>query len=128
MREVEIHYFVPENLTELEQLVGKSVGVSSINSVTAQPLPDVTPMVLGDDPRVWDYEFLVQAKDNSTGRLKPKRKILAFVVSNDSLVIDQEGVLLYPGKYESVSYTPKSRGYKRRLELLRRNDSWREPR
>ena len=132
MREVKIHYFVPENAGELEGLVGKSVGVSQFDSITGQPLPTVTPMVLktgygkADEAVSREYEFLIQAADNSKGRLQPKRKILGYIVASTSLKFDQEGVLI-PSKSDVVDYTPRLKVYKEVLQLLNDNNQWREP-
>ena len=130
MKEVKIHYFVPETHAELESLVGKSVGVKISGANVAEPMIFTGKIDSSIDKEVEndEYEFLRQASDRED---RPFKEILGFRKSCEDTFFDRDGVRI--SNCNIVSYKPHSRmfgdspEYKEKLQLLKYNNLWRKP-
>ena len=120
MKELNIHYFVPENEGELEQLVGKSVGVID----TGNPHLGTIPMTL--HKRYERYEFIVQDMRDARSRI-PVERILGYEPS--SMEFNEDGIRIDLTCCEERYYTFASSisDYQKRLQLLKQNSQWRQP-
>lgn len=133
MKEVNVHYFVPENAQELESLVEKPVGVKISGANPPEPMTFNGSL---DN----EYEFLRQSVNHIDGEDIVSGKIFGFRKSCDDVDFDRDGVRI--SGYHIVTYNPSttrsgpsaeikvfshsSPGYEERLQLLKFNNQWRE--
>ena len=128
MKEVNIHYFVPENAQELEGLVEKPVGVkiSSANSAEPMIFIDLSDRGIYGKTAI-EYEFVtLSVERREYGEDIPLKKILGFKQFCDRVRFDKDGVSI--SGFENLRrYKPDCTEYFRLSQLLKDNNLWREP-
>jgi len=128
MKEINVRYFVPENMAELERLAGKPIGFKKLRSEHVEPWI----LMLG---RGGEYEFIRQATNRDLDKGcydgasidKPLRSILAWVISRDNLEIEADGVLCSFISSHFHIYHPQENGYSPRARHLKKHKQWRQP-
>lgn len=119
MIEVNIQYSVPENLEELESLVGRSVGVKTGDNF---PIPmSLFGSINGD------YEFLQQASEGERGEEKDLDIIWGWKNLKGHVQFQGDAVKLCQDCKRIERYSPESPGYQERLKVIKENKQWREP-
>ncbi len=117
----EVDYSVPKDESELEQLVGKSVGVIYFGHKKVEPL-----VLLQREPFPGEirkpYEFIRQCEG---ARGIPTMGILGLVVFPEDLDFLADGVRLNSSL--DATYMPQGQPemYEERLQLLKQNKLWR---
>lgn len=122
MKEVNLHYFVPENIIELESLIGKPVGVKITSANSSSPMIYFG-LIEGE------CEFLEQGRkriENLRNESRPIRKIWGWRSKREHLDFDTDGVKLCSDCRRVVNYNLEHDNKDSRYELLKSEGLWEE--
>lgn len=113
MKEINLHYYIPENESELETLVGKSVGIIFPSHDNAQP-------IIYSGAYGKEYEFLEPLSENFRNNpiITVWRNSRRFTKFTDR-GIKLSSLFLYPTQY---FYESDQETFKEKLNLLISND------
>ena len=122
MEEINLNYFVPENLEELKGLVGKVVGVrvTSIN--------DSEPMIyfgISDEY----HEFLSQNKRidryQRSSRVTFLNEVYSWNIISDDLLFNSRSIIFNGDRHRTIYTINDNQEFEKRFLLLKQNNLWR---
>jgi hypothetical protein len=124
MKEVNLHYFVPESHEELKGLVGKCVGVKLLGDCSPEPMVYVGGVIYED----WgdEYGFIRQGLQRIQDKYYPQKKVLEFSDFIENIRFSEDGIILSSDKYIN-SFSESSKEYGEYVQLLKNNNQWNEP-
>jgi hypothetical protein len=120
MKEVNLHYFVPESLEEL-------VGLPPDSSVGIKMMCGPRSMTYMGEILDSDLGFIMQEVlfEENWIKDRPRRGIFYYRVNKEKISFEREYILITDHKLEV--YLPHHEIYPSLLEALKKNNQWTEP-